>query len=245
MGESSPNARRKINKRKYFGVKGNSRQYRKDIYNTFYDRDLLKRSLKTEGVTKGVADYFTAINKRMGALLNKAIKILRDTYDKGTKRIMDQDGNEVRLEEPEDTVAINQLIGEQQTYYANVSEEQSKKVNQIIADGLEDGTPTKKIASRINQSVRKISSRRANTIARTEIVKSHNLGQVETMRQAGIKKYNYITANDNKVAEICKKNQGPKGRERIYEIAKAGTPDNPLPVINSHPNCRCTVVIKK
>lgn len=242
LRNSSRTARRKINKRKYYGVKKNITQYRRDIYTTFYDKNLLKRALAS-GIVIGVADYFSAVNKKIDSLLNKAVSILRDTYDKGSKRIMDSDGNTVKLDDAEDTFAINELIGEQQTYYSNISREQSTKVNEIISRGLQDGETNKKIASRINQTVKRVSQRRATTIANTEIVKSHNLGQIETMKQAGIKKYNYITSNDPKVSEICRKNQGPKGRERIYEVQYAGTPNNPLPVIQSHPGCRCTIVI--
>lgn len=241
--EASKTAIRKINKRKYYGVRGNERQYRKDIFNTFYDRNLLKRSLK-KGPVQGAADYFVAINKKIESLLRKAINLLTDSYDKGTKRILDKDGNTVELGDPTDTVAIDTLIGEQQTYYANISRAQSQKVNRIIADGLENGTPTAKIASQINQGVKGISQRRATNIAKSEIVKSHNLGQMETMRQAGVEEYNYIHSDDSKVSDICKKNQGPNSRPHNYKVAQSGTANNPLPVINSHPGCRCTTVIK-
>ena len=240
--EASKTARRKINKRKYYGVKVNERKYRKDIYNTFYDRNLLKRSLK-KGPVQGIADYFVAINRKLDSLLRKAISLLTDSYDKGTKRLLDKDGNTVELGDPTDTLAIDTLIGEQQTYYVNLTRAQSQKVNKIIAKGLEDGTSTAKIASQINVGVKKVSQRRATNIAKSEIVKSHNLGQNETMRQAGIKEYNYITSDDSKVSDICKKNQGPKSRPHNYKVAQAGTADNPLPVINSHPGCRCTTVI--
>lgn len=243
QGEASKTATRKINKRKYYGVRVNEKKYRKDIFNTFYDRNLLKRSLK-KGPIQGASDYFSAINKRVESLLRKAISLLTDSYEKGTKRVLDKDGNTVELGDPEDTIAINQLIGEQQTYYANLSRAQSQKVNKIIAKGLEEGTSTAKIASQINVGVKKVSQRRANNIAKSEIVKSHNLGQMETMRQAGIEEYNYIHSNDSKVSDICKKNQGPNSRPHNYKVAQAGTADNPLPVINSHPGCRCSTVIK-
>ncbi len=88
-------------------------------------------------------------------------------------------------------------------------------------------------------------------ISRSEIVKSHNAGQVDTMQKAGIEHYSYINSpeytSNGKTwpCQICKKLQGPKGREHIYDVQRAGTSEkNPLPVTNSHPNCRCSTVIR-
>ena len=251
LKSATKKARRLIDKKKYYGVKGNVTQYRKAIFETFYDKDLVKNLLSEElpfhfkeDFNDVVANYFRNINEKIAELLEKAKEILLDSFQKGSKRLMDKDGAVVKFDEIEDTEAINKLIGEQQDYYEGITQAQSEKVNRVIADGLEKGQSTEKISERVHSSIRSISSKRAMRISRTEIVKSHTLGQVQTMKEAGIEQYNYITANDKKVSKICKHNQGPKGREKIYDVQYAGTPSNPLPVINSHPNCRCAVVIR-
>jgi SPP1 gp7 family putative phage head morphogenesis protein len=243
-------ARRLIDKKKYYGVKSAEKQYRKLIFETFYDPNLINSLLsehlafiQKEDFNDVVYNYFAEINKRIGELLEQAKEILMDSFEKGSKRVLDKEGGVVKFDEITDTEAIDTLINKQVDYYEGISEAQSKKVNEIIADGLDKGQSPEKISDEISSSIRSISSKRAMRISKTEIVKSHVLGQVQTMKSAEIATYNYITENDSKVSKICKHNQGPKGREKIYQVQYAGTPDNPLPVINSHPNCRCTVVI--
>ncbi len=244
-------ARRLIDKKKYYGVKTAEKKYRKEIFNTFYDPSLIESLLsenlpfiQQESFNEIVYDYFAAINKRIVQLFETARELLLDSFQKGSKRILDKEGGVVKFDEIEDTAAIDILIDQQLDYYEGVSQAQSKKVNQIIADGLEKGQDPQKISQQIHSSIRSISSKRAMRISRTEVVKSHVLGQVQTMKEAEIEEYNYITSNDSKVSKICRHNQGPKGREKIYQVQYAGTPNNPLPVLNSHPNCRCTVVIR-
>ena len=243
-------ARRLIDKKKYYGVKTGQKNYRKAIFNTFYDKEMVESLLaeqlpfyEKEDFNDVVYDYFATINKHIGELLETDKDILLDSFQKGSKRILDNDGNVIKFDEIEDTAAIDKLINEQTDYYENITIAQSKKVNRIIADGLKTGKSPEKIGNDIHSAIRSISSRRSMNISRTEVVKSHVLGQVQTMKEAEIENYNYITANDQEVSKICKHNQGPRGREKIYDIQYAGTPDNPLPVLQSHPNCRCVVVI--
>ena len=89
----------------------------------------------------------------------------------------------------------------------------------------------------------KFTKGRATTIARTELVKAHNQGQVETMRALDVQTYIYWTTGDKKVSAICKHNQGPRSKPNIYNLNEAGTPNAPLPVLQSHPNCRCTILM--
>lgn len=244
-------ARRLIDKKKYYGVKSAEKQYRKLIFETFYNpiliSELLSENLpfiQKEDFNDIVYDYFAKINAQIGELLEQAKELLFDSFQKGSKRILDKEGGVVKFDEIKDTAAIDKLVQDQLDYYEGISIAQSQKVNQIIADGLDKGKPVEKISTEISSAIRSISSKRAMRISKTEIVKSHVLGQVQTMKEAEIENYNYITSNDNDVSKICKHNQGAKGKEKIYDVQYAGTPDNPLPVLNSHPNCRCTVVIR-
>lgn len=69
-------------------------------------------------------------------------------------------------------------------------------------------------------------------LARSETAMAQVDGKLEQYREAGITHVNYITANDGRVSRICRelKDGSP------YPIAKA-----PVPVRDSHPNCRCSV----
>jgi len=241
--EAKPRARTKINKRKYYGVKKNIREYKKVISSHFNNVPLLKKILKgPETLIVKMNDYFFKISSDYTEILTDARALLGDSFEKGSKRVLDNSGDTIKLDEPVDQAAVDVLTTQQTVYYDNLTQAESKKTNQIIAKGLEDGETDEVISEEIEKSIKNISNKRALRIARTEIVKSHTIAQTETMSQAGIETYNYITSNDKKVSNICRKNQGPKGREKIYRTDQAGTVENPLPVVNSHPNCRCTTV---
>lgn len=249
--EASPKARRLINKRKLYGVGVEIRDYKREIIKVFYDEEIIKKLFKRESVEFNkesfnfVDDYFNEINRKIAGLLEKAKEFLLNSFFKGSIRVQDKDGNAVSFGEVKDKSAIDILINQQTAYYKNLTEEQSKRVNQIIAKGLRQGKSYAEVAAEIKLRIKRLTFQRADNIARSEIVKSHSLGQMQTMKETGIKFYNYITSDDNKVSEICKHNQGPKGREKKYLVDLAGTPENPLPVTNSHPRCRCCTVIWK
>lgn len=241
--EASPTARKRIDKKKFYGVKINIKVYSKEIKDHFFNKKLLDQSLKGDGSLAQKMDfYFFKVRSTYDKLLKFADKQLRDSFIKGSKRVIDNSGDTIDLKEEVNETPVDFLVNQQTEYYDGITQAQSTKVNQIIQKGLDEGKTDEAVAKEIRNAVKKISDTRALRIARTEIVKTHTIGQVETMNQAGVEYYNYITSNDSKVAKVCRKHQGPKGRERIYKVALAGTPDNPLPVLNSHPNCRCAAV---
>lgn len=70
-------------------------------------------------------------------------------------------------------------------------------------------------------------------LARSEIAMSQSHGKREMYRQQGVTTVDYMTAGDEKVSAICRRLEaaGP------YELDSA-----PIPVEDSHPNCRCTLL---
>ena len=72
-------------------------------------------------------------------------------------------------------------------------------------------------------------------LARSEITQAHALGKLDQYQEMDIELYDYVTAGDGKVSAICRGNaaRGP------YPVGKG-----PLPMRDSHPNCRCTVLAR-
>lgn len=71
-------------------------------------------------------------------------------------------------------------------------------------------------------------------LARSEIAMAQSDGKLTMMREQGVTQYDYETAGDSRVSRICN------------ELAEAGPykvddPAAPLPVRDSHPNCRCSI----
>lgn len=260
--EISDTARKKINSKKRYGVKSNINKYRKEIVDTFYNEELLEEFLQKyvkqtgeiykENIDDAFMQYLKEVGQKTKKLLENARELLIDSWKKGTNRIQDQDGNTIRFDEEPDEQAIKLLAKEQEKHYKSLTKQQSKAVDRIIQKGLEQGKSYEEIASDIKSKTKKLTKNSAMRIARTEVVNTHNIGQIQTMQKAGIKHYSFINSPDYIGKDgkkypciICRKLQGPKGRERIYDVDKAGSSEkHPLPVSQSHPNCNCTTCLR-
>lgn len=69
-------------------------------------------------------------------------------------------------------------------------------------------------------------------IAHAEVAKAHALGKEQQFGALGIEQYDYVHSKDHKVSKICRGHAatGP------YQVGKG-----PMPVRDSHPECRCTI----
>lgn len=106
----------------------------------------------------------------------------------------------------------------------------AQKVNEIIKalrKGLNNGKNISDIAREINQIID--DAPRAELIARTEIVRLANQGNLMKMQQKGTKKVEFISSpEDGRLCPICKTKDG-----KIYDIKDAKG------VIPVHVACRC------
>ena len=243
---------RRIDKRKYYGIKKNINEYQKIITNTLYQPDLIKQLIEqdtpgTEGLREVFSTYLSIISQQMEDEIPKIIALFDDTFVKGGRRVLNRNGEpikpDVQLTEVTDNAALTVVKATQRTYIRNITEAQEKIILEEISQGITQGKPITEVSAGISSRVEGITKARANTIARTEMVKAHNVGQVETMKVVGASTYIYWNTGDKKVAPICEQNQGPRSNPNIYRLDIAGSPSAPLPVLQSHPNCRCTILI--
>ena len=250
-------ARKKIKRKSRFGLKKHITSYKKDIVDSLYDKKLLEEILnkylkKTgqENLNNAFRDYLEALTGNINKLLRKAREYISESYENGTERVVDKEGNTIKLDEQKDENAIKILTQQQQEYYKGLKKSQSKIVNNLIAEGLDKGHSTKQIASNIKSQVKKTTNASASRIARTEILNSHTMGQIDTMKQAEVEEYSIINSPDyigkdgkKYPCKVCRKLQGPKGRENIYDLSRAGNKENPIIPRDSHPNCQCSLTI--
>lgn len=231
----------RIDKKKYFGVGKEIREYKKLIRDTLYDEELLERELRAE---ESLQDYFNILNERLLGIRERLRELIFNVMKKGSRRVQTTDGTLLKFEELKDTSAIDIIANKQFDYLKNITTAQHSLIRKVLVSGQEKGESIDVISTNIRKRVKKLTKARADTIARSEIVKAHNQAQINTMLELGGEKYIYWTAQDKKVSKICKKNQGPKSRPHVYDLRKAGRED-PMPVISSHPNCRCTILIQE
>ena len=127
-----------------------------------------------------------------------------------------------------DEIVLNQLRSMQLDLVTGLSDDIKKKLAFELRDGLMKGEGIPKLQNRIRQ-VFEVSKSRAEMIARTESIRVFNTSAVRRYEQAGIRKWRWVTALDERTCSICFPLNG-----RVYRIGEAPPP--------AHPRCRCTVV---
>lgn len=114
----------------------------------------------------------------------------------------------------------------------DVREEIADKVKEAISEGWSAGDLADEI-----EGLGPFSEARAETIARTEIIRANNEGHLVAFRESGVvQQKQWSTAEDGDVCDICIENeeQGPIDLNDAFASGDDAAP--------AHPNCRCTIV---
>lgn len=106
-------------------------------------------------------------------------------------------------------------------------------MNRIMAQAIADGLGAEETARRLMDSLDSLTSGRAMTLARTEIIHAHAEGQLDAFDRLGVTslglKAEWSTAGDDHVCPLCQEKEG-----KLYTVEAARG------LIPLHPNCRCT-----
>ncbi len=125
------------------------------------------------------------------------------------------------------------LAGRVYTDLKGVNEAVAAQLNRVLVDGLSRGENPRTIAREMAKGIDGIGKRRAETIARTEIIRAHAEGQLDAMEKLGVAEVGVMaewsTAGDDRVCDLCGPLEG-----KVLPITEAHS------LIPLHPNCRCT-----
>ena len=120
--------------------------------------------------------------------------------------------------------AFNELQG--------ITKVMEQQMSRILAEGLSQGWGIKKIAKNLTDNVKNINRTRANVLARTEIIRAHAEGQLDSFERLGVKELRLMaewsTAGDERVCIECGELEGV-----VMTVKEARG------LIPRHPNCRC------
>lgn len=103
-----------------------------------------------------------------------------------------------------------------------------------LSDGLYDGKNPTEVARQLRDRFQAHDYDWLR-LARSEMTQAHAAGKLDQYAEMDIEQYDYVTAGDGKVSAVCR------------GLAAAGpypVGQGPLPMRDSHPNCRCTVVAR-
>lgn len=115
-----------------------------------------------------------------------------------------------------------------------VSDQLASNLGRTLAQGMADGKNPLEVARQISIETG-MARNRSRTIARTEIIRAHAEGKLDTFDALGLEGVEVLaewsTAGDDKVCPLCRPLEG-----KVFSLAEARG------MLPRHPNCRCTWV---
>lgn len=126
------------------------------------------------------------------------------------------------------------LVSRTFTELQNITQDMATRMTRVLADGLVQGKSPRAVASDLTKQL-DVSKGRALTIARTEIVRAHADGQLQSLEALGVNELGveveWSTAGDGRTCPLCRP---LKGKTFTLNQARGRLP--------RHPNCRCAWV---
>lgn len=125
----------------------------------------------------------------------------------------------------------------QRTYtdLKNVNEAMATQMGRTLADGLVQGKNPRQIGRELNEAVDGIGKRRGQMIARTEIIRAHSEGVLDSLEQLGVEEVGvmveWLATPDERTCELCSSMEGT-----VMKIEEARG------LIPRHPLCRCSPI---
>lgn len=133
---------------------------------------------------------------------------------------------------PETIEKVKLLAGRVFSELKGVTEDMATRMSRTLTEGLVQGQNPLTMARTLSKDL-SISRYRAETIARTEIIRVHAEGQLDAFQKLGVTKLGvmveWATARDERVCPKCRPLQGA-----VFTVKEAHG------LIPRHPNCRCT-----
>lgn len=133
---------------------------------------------------------------------------------------------------PESVEKVKLLAGRAMDDLEGVTSEMSTRMVRHLTDGLVRGEGPKEIARALADDIDGIGRTRAETIARTEIIRVHAESQLDALESLGVEEVGVMvewsTAQDEAVCELCAPLEGV-----VLRI------DEARGMLPRHPNCRC------
>ncbi len=182
----------------------------------------------------------------------------------GSKRVVGRNGKFLRLNPITNFWAVSYLQRNQFRYLRNLEQYQQNKIGDILHKGAIEGKSIRDMSLEIQGTTDSITRGRANTISRAEMIHSHSLGLLQTMKENEIDKYIWMAnynpgvGKDRTPCVNCQAfhKQSFRTDLPIYQgniseksvsaakglIARLKKNYAFLPSRTTHPSCRCTLI---
>ena len=232
---------KKINKRKHYGVGVDIKEYEELIQETidYSELDDYLSSLKEKTLTESFVD--DAVNRIRNlfdtGVAEKITDIFQDSHDKGTRRLFDKDGEQIDIEDVEPR-GLEKLTKKQSDYLENLEQDMGNEVENELQKAMKKGESIPEARDRLINQLDNMSKNRAETIARSEIIKASSKGTENAMDEAGVDKVIWVSTDDSRTCgHPDNPNKAPDWggcwelHRKPFERREA-----PTPVEDTHPN---------
>ena len=167
-------------------------------------------------------------------IILKVSDIIEKATDLASHKILDEHANPVNIPIPAYNLFKQEQVSQNLYYISKVDDYIQQKAVDIVTQGIQQGLSTVDIAKQLTAKIPQIAKNRAKVIARSQLIQLSANAQEIAMKSNGFDEYTWVTAHDNRVCPICKALDG--------KTFKFSDPNHPLPVKDTHPNCRCVIV---
>lgn len=237
-------AQRQIDKKKYYGVGVEVDRY-EDLMKDVVDMEEVEKALqlldtgresvRTENLVDQILNQINDVDDFFdNRVIAKLGGVLERSFEKGAKRVLTMDGDKLEVPDVKDTEALNRLMEDQKDYFKNLSEDAKNTIRDELRQGFDEGESIPELKNRITDEVEQMTKNRAETTARSEVIKASAKGTDASMEKAGVEEVVWLATLDKRVCETC---------EDLHESKwSRSDPNRPMPVEDTHPNCRCTFV---
>lgn len=221
-----------------------------------WQKQIMKEFNKLD-IEKSLTDFKKKINDIMNlkGFIQQLPKIIKSTFKVGIKSAEEDLDMQIGYRSTFDKT-VKTLTQEQLTGYKidgkkwhgikGVTDEQSRKIYDIVTDGIKNKTPKREIAEKISEQFDEIMPNRAKKIVNTETTRFLNESKLESYKASKIKGFKTWNAvMDNKTADL--------DRRLHIKYSKRGIPYNDkfkdgitgleFDYPPTRPNCRCVLGI--
>lgn len=178
-----------------------------------------------EGYERGAGRAFDQVNKTGLATRTSTLDFLKGRKSQFLT---------TTLQGPESVSKLKLLVSRTFSDIKGADDQFKSSLRRVLADGLVEGRNPRDIAREVRR-VTDISKRKAETIARTEIIRAHAEGQLVALEELGVTEVGvmveWLVTDDERLCPRCRPMAGV-----ILKIKEAR---GKIPL---HPNCRCTWV---
>jgi SPP1 gp7 family putative phage head morphogenesis protein len=205
------------------------RQQYSDLLTGPGDEDLWRRYADA-GYRKGAGRAFDDTKRMRAAAPAPPGRKTQADYDAGTR----DEFLRSTFAQPVSVERVQMLASRSFDDLENVTGDLSARLSRSLGDGLVQGQSPRDLAREMAEDL-DLSQGRAETIARTEIIRAHSEGQLDALEKMGV-------AEVGVQVEVLSTDDGRQCAECSYLAGTILDIDDARGMIPVHPNCRCCFV---